>query len=254
MSEVGAKLAEVTGAQGISFGYLLDTAQAWRLFWGLFRQTGGEFEIEVGTPAMLDIDAAATVIRAVNSWMDGTVMPADQDYDGALASFNSGRTGMILSGEWELIGFQAAKGADLVDGMPMPTMFGTPANYADSHSYVFPARREISEGQLERTYQLVVGILGEGGQWASAGHVPAYLPAQQTEEYAQLEVQQHYPQAAEVAVFDPPTWFAGAGTDFQNRMSQVLIEGLRGSLEPERAAERLVAELESQLTSPDPTA
>ncbi|MGO1200257.1 MAG: ABC transporter substrate-binding protein [Dermabacteraceae bacterium] len=254
MTEVGAKLAEVTGAQGISFGHLLDTAQAWRLFWGLYHQTGSDYTIEVGSPAELDIDGAASVIRAVNSWMDGTVMPADQDYGGALASFNGGRTGMILTGEWELLGFQDAKGPELVDGMPMPTMFGTPANYADSHAYVLPAQRGADEQHLDLVYEFVAGILDQGGQWGTAGHIPAYLPAQDTPTYQELDVQQHYAAAAEVAVFDPPVWFAGGGTDFQNRMCQVLIEGFRGAIEPERAAERLVQVLEDQLTSPDPTA
>lgn len=254
MAEVGAKLAEATGAQGISFGYLLDTAQAWRLFWGLFHQTGGEHRIEVGSPAELDIDAAASVISAINGWMDGTVMPADQDYGGALASFNSGRTGMILTGEWELSGFLDAKGEQNVGGMPMPTMFGTPANYADSHAYVLPARRSDDPEHLRFTYEFVAGILNEGAQWGTAGHIPAYLPAQDTQEYQDLTVQNSYAEAAEVAVFDPPVWFAGGGTDFQNRMSQILIEGFRGSTEPERTAESLVTELDQLLSSPDPTA
>lgn len=253
-TEVGTKLSEVTGAAGIAYGFLLDTAQAWRLFWGLFHQAGGTSTIEVGKAAELDTEAAARVIAAVNGWMDGTVMPPDQDYGGALAAFNNGRSGMILSGEWELTGLLAAKGEAKVAAMPMPTMFGTPANYADSHAYVLPSQPEVSEEHLRRTYQFVAAVLAHGDQWGTAGHIPAYLPAQDSDLYRALTIQNSYAEAAEVAVFDPPVWFAGGGTEFQNRMSQVLIEGFRGSVEPDRAAENLVRVLDDMLTSPDPTA
>lgn len=252
MKEVGTKLAAVTGAQGIAFGYLLDTAQAWRLFWGLYHQTGGAYEINVGKPAALDIDAAARVIAAVNDWMDGTAMPDDLDYGGALSSFNAGRTGMILSGEWELGGFRDAVAS--LDAMPMPTMFGTPATYADSHSYVLPRQRSVDPEHQMMIYRFLAGMLRQGGQWGTAGHIPGYLPAQESEEYRGLLPQTHYAAAAESVVFDPPVWFAGAGTDFQNRMSQQLIEGFRGTVEPLRCAQNLVDVLDRFLTSPDPTA
>lgn len=252
MHEVGTKLAEVTGAQGIAYGYLVDTAQAWRLFWGLFRQTGGQWTIEVGKKAELDVDAAATVIGAVHSWMDGTCMAPNLDYSGAISSFTAGRTGMILSGEWELNGFR--EGVPKLDAMPMPTMFGHPAVYADAHTYVLPAQEGIDADHRRFVYDFVAGILREGGQWGTAGHIPGYLPAQKTPEYAKLQPQNHYAGAAEHVVFDPPVWFAGAGTDFQNRMSQALIEGFRGSIEPARCAEQLVGILDHFLASPDPTA
>ncbi len=252
MKEVGTKLAEVTGNQGIAFGFLLDTAQAWRLFWGLFHQTGGQYEIEVGKKAALDIDGAAAVIDAVHSWMDGTCMAPDADYPGALSSFNAGRTGMILSGEWELGGFKDAVPA--LDAMPMPTMFGTPANYADSHTYVLPTQRSTTEEHRRVVYEFLAAMLHEGGQWGTAGHIPAYLPSQETNTYKDLQPQNHYADAAETVVFDPAVWFAGAGTDFQNRMCQQLIEGFRGNVEPQRCAQNLVDVLDGFLTSPDPTA
>lgn len=252
MHEVGTKLAEVTGAQGIAFGFLLDTAQAWRLFWGLYHQTGSEYAIEVGTDAALDIDAAASVIGAVHAWMDGTCMAPDADYGGALSSFAAGRTGMILSGEWELGGFRDAVPA--LDGAPMPTMFGTPATYADSHAYVLPTVRHTTQDHRRMVYAFLAGMLQQGDQWGTAGHIPAYLPSQESETYRELLPQNHYAAAAETVVLDPPVWFAGAGTDFQNRMSQQLIEGFRGAVEPGRCAERLIAVIDGFLTSPDPTA
>jgi multiple sugar transport system substrate-binding protein len=47
-------------------------------------------------------------------------------------------------------------------------------------------------------------------------------------------------------------WFAGAGSDFQNAMSQVLQQALLGSLAPDRAARAMVRRLNTFLSKPSP--
>lgn len=249
--EVGSKLAEVSGGFGISFGFLTDTAQAWRLFWGLYRQTGGEWTIEPGQKAALDEDRAAEVIGSVASWMDGKCLADNLDYEGGIAAFQGGRVGMILSGVWEVPGLQASVPA--LGGMPMPTMFGTPAAYADSHSYVLP-RKDMSDGHRRSVYEFVAAVLRDGGsQWGTAGHIPAYLPAQATPEYQGLHPQTEYAAAGRNVVFDPPAWFAGAGTEFQNQMSQALADAYRGRKKPMDAVGDMLGSINGFLSAPNPT-
>lgn len=250
--EVGTRLAEVTGDHGISFGFILDTAQAWRLFWGLYHQASGEYELEPGSPAVLDEDAAVRVIEAIVGWMDGTCMVDNLDYPGALSAFNGGRSGMILSGVWELSGFQET--VPSLNGQKMPTMFGQPATYGDSHAYVLPARRDADPEHLRFIYEFVSGIVHQGLQWATAGHIPAYLPIHETAAYQELEPQSNYANAINEVVFDPATWFAGAGTDFQNQMCQPLIRAYQGAIDPPAAVRGLIAVLNDFLSAPDPTA
>ncbi|MGQ1839255.1 extracellular solute-binding protein [Kocuria turfanensis] len=252
LEEVGTKLAEVTGGKGISFGYLTDTGQAWRLFWGLYRQTGGGWTIEPGQKAALDEDRAAEVLRSVASWMAGPAMTDNLDYEGGLAAFHGGRVGMILSGVWELGGLQEAVPA--LGAMPMPTMFGEPAVYADSHSYVLPKQRSMTDEHRRAVYEFVAGVIRQGGQrWGTAGHIPAYLPVQDTPEYRSLHPQTEYASAGEHVVFDPPAWFTGAGTDFQNRMSQALTDAFRGRKQPMDAVGSMLAAIDGFLSAPDPT-
>ncbi|KWZ75243.1 Tat pathway signal sequence domain protein [Winkia neuii] len=251
MYEAGVKMGEIVGGAGIAFGYLLDTAQAWRLFWGLYNQTGGEYNFEAGTKAELDVDKAAVVVQAIRHWMDGKCMAADQDYAGGLSAFDGGRNAMILSGVWELNGFR--ENVPALAASPMPTMFGHPANYADSHTYVFPTNRRMNETLKKKTYEFVASMLKLGDRWGSAGHIPGYLPSQKKPGYKGLELQNEYSQAAQTVVFDPPVWYAGAGTDFQNRVCQHLIEGFRGSVEPKRAVENLLDIVTAIAKQPNPT-
>ncbi|MFJ4713802.1 extracellular solute-binding protein [Streptomyces sp. NPDC088785] len=246
----GRELAKASGGQGISFGYVNDTAQGWRLFYGLYRQTGGAFELPPGGPATVDLDRMAEVIAFMAELVDGRTNPGRLDYDASVAAFTNRQTAMTLSGEWELGTFRAAD--EKVDAAPFPTVFGTPAIYADSHSFVLPHRDDPDPGHRRRTHRAVAALLKAGQTWATAGHIPAYTPVTRTRAYARLLPQAHYASAASRVVLDPAAWFVGAGSDFQNAMSQVLQQALLDGLSPDRAARAMVRRVDTFLSKPSP--
>ncbi|MEU1707124.1 extracellular solute-binding protein [Streptomyces sp. NPDC005706] len=246
----GRELAKASGKQGIAFGYVTDTAQGWRLFYGLYRQTGGAFRLPRGGPAEVDVDRMAEVIAFMARIVDGRVNPRRLDYASAIAAFTNRQTAMILSGEWELGTFRSADRN--VGAAPFPTVFGTPAVYADSHSFVLPHHPDPDPGHRRRTHQAVAALLKAGQIWATAGHIPAYGPVTRTSAYAGLQPQSHYAKAQDHVVLDPSVWFAGAGSDFQNAMSQVLQQALLDGLAPDRAARAMVRRLNTFLSKPSP--
>ncbi|MFF0778029.1 MULTISPECIES: ABC transporter substrate-binding protein [unclassified Streptomyces] len=246
----GRELAKASGKQGIAFGYVTDTAQGWRLFYGLYRQTGGVFRLPQGGPAEVDVDRMAEVIAFMARIVDGRVNPRRLDYASAIAAFSNRQTAMILSGEWELGTFRTAD--KNVGAAPFPTVFGTPAVYADSHSFVLPHHPDPDPGRRRRTHQAVAALLKAGQIWATAGHIPAYGPVTRTAAYAGLQPQSHYANAQDHVVLDPSVWFAGAGSDFQNAMSQVLQQALLDGLAPDRAARAMVRRLNTFLSKPSP--
>ena len=249
--DAGRAMAEVTGATGMAFGHLLDTAQAWRLFWGLYAQTGAGFELTPGRSAELDEQAAVEVVEFVQAMLDGTVAPPKQDYPGAIASFVTGRSGLIVSGEWELPAYQDA--IPDVGGMPFPTLFGTPANYADSHAFVLPRQEFADPARRDATYRVLAEILTQGSlTWAGAGHIPAYQPVLDEPGYAELSPQKDYAAAGDVVVLDPPVWFAGAGSDFQARMCDAMSGALQGRTKATAAVEGMLREMDDFLATPNP--
>ncbi|MFE6554819.1 extracellular solute-binding protein [Streptomyces sp. NPDC004096] len=246
----GRELAKASGRQGIAFGYVTDTAQGWRLFYGLYRQTGGAFDLPEGGPAEVDVDRMAEVIAFMAKLVDGRVNPKRLDYPAAIAAFANRQTAMILSGEWELGTFRTAD--KNVSAAPFPTVFGTPAVYADSHSFVLPHHPDPDPEHRRRTHRAVAALLKAGQIWATAGHIPAYGPVTRTSAYARLQPQAHYAKAQDHVVLDPSVWFAGAGSDFQNAMSQVLQQALLDGLAPDRAARAMVQRLNTFLSQPSP--
>lgn len=248
--EASGELAKATGKGGVAFGYVMDYAQSWRLFYGLYQQTGGVFRLPAGGPAEVDADRAAHVIEFMKRMLDGRVNPSRLDYTSALASFNNRQTGMILSGEWELPAFQAAD--PKVGGAPFPNVFGRDAVYADSHSFVLPRQQNPSPAKRRQVHRFVAGLLKAGQVWAKAGHIPSYGPVTRTEEYRKLTPQSDYAAAQRHAVFDPSAWFTGAGSDFQTQMGQSLQTALVDGVSPDRVARDMVRKLNALLAKPDP--
>ncbi|MBK5249936.1 MAG: extracellular solute-binding protein [Actinomycetales bacterium] len=248
--DMGRKLAEVTGETGVAFGYLSDPAQAWRLFWGLYGQSGAEYSLVPGKKAELDDGVAVELLTFMQTMLDGTVAAKNSDYGGAISSFVSGRAGLILTGEWELRALREA--FPDVGGAPLPIMFGTEAAYADSHSYVLPRQLTPNPARREATYEVLASILKGAQTWATAGHIPAFQPVVETPEYAALEPQADYAIAGRWAFLDPPTWFTGSGSDFQNRMCQAMSSTLQGLAPPAQAVDQMISEMNLLLSMPSP--
>ncbi|MBO0842691.1 MAG: sugar ABC transporter substrate-binding protein, partial [Nocardioides sp.] len=88
--------------------------------------------------------------------------------------------------------------------------------------------------------------------WAGGGHIPAWLPTQRSRAFVRLEPQSNYVRAAFDAVYDPPAWYTGAGSDFQNAMGAVITEVLAGRLRPAAGARAMRTSLLTFSTAKPP--
>ncbi|MBZ2199384.1 ABC transporter substrate-binding protein [Ruania sp. N2-46] len=248
--DAGRAMAEVTGAEGFSYGYLSDPAQPWRMFWGFYGQTGADFDFTPGQQVGFDDGAAVEVLEFMQSMLDGTVAASNSDYGGAIANFSTEQTGLIFSGVWEKTSLQGAI-PDL-GGATVPIIFGTPTAFGDSHSYVLPRQLVANPERREATYEVLGAILKRGLRWADAGHIPSLVPVVESPEYQDLVPQRNYAQAADWIFLDPPVWFAGSGSDFQNRMSQAMQTALQGLGTAQDAVDMMIGEMNTFLETPAP--
>jgi multiple sugar transport system substrate-binding protein len=244
--EMTARLRRGKGKPGPVMGLVNDTAQAWRMFWGLYRQTGDAFGLSGKKP---DVDREE-MVEVVEFFKKVAVDSRSMDYPAGVAAFTTGQSPFIFSGEWELPTFQGAK-FDL-GASPMPTLFGSPASYADSHSFVLPHQDHANEERRRAAHRLVAELLKGSMTWARAGHIPAYLPVVESKAYAELDPQSSYAPAAEHPAIDPPAWFTGAGSDFQARMSGALQQGVRGADSARGAVDEMLSGLGFFLSKPNP--
>ena len=60
--------------------------------------------------------------------------------------------------------------------------------------------------------------------------MPAYLPVRDSVEYQELSPQSAYAEAADAAVYDPPAWYSGSGSDFETVMGESIAGVINGQL------------------------
>jgi multiple sugar transport system substrate-binding protein len=219
-------MQKVTQAHGLSFGYLGSGSQMWRLFYTLYKQHGADMELTPGQPMKVDRDAAIESLEFMASLFDDTIAAKSGDISTGIAEFARGDSGMLFSGVWEL---PTLKKAGLpVDAATIPTLYGTPAAYADSHSFVLPRQLNLDETKRRDVYKFVSDVLKGSLSWAEAGHIPAYQPVVRSQAYKNLTPQVHYANAADVIAYDPESWFSGSGSDWQTYFAENVQNVLLG--------------------------
>ncbi|SFR62124.1 extracellular solute-binding protein [Microbacterium azadirachtae] len=246
-------IAGVTGGHGLSYGYLGDGSQMWRLFYTLYTQHGIEMAMPQGGSAVIDKDAAVASLAFMQKLLDGKRAAKQADYGTAVAEFATGKSGMFLSGVWELRTMQAAKIP--FDIAMIPPLFGTRTAYADSHSFVLPHQSHPDPASRDLVYRFVADMLKGSFGWAEAGHIPAYLPVTGSPQYADLLPQAHYAEAAGYVRYDPPAWFTGSGSNFQGQFGAAAQPALLGGGSPADAIARFeeaVARFQAQPNPADP--
>lgn len=248
--DVARKMQAVTGKHGLSYGYLGDGAQMWRLFYTFYKQLGADMTLTPGEAAVVDEDAAVTSLEFIQTLLDDTIATASGDYATALAEFVNGESGLFFSGVWELPTMTAANVP--MDAKPIPTLFGTPAVYADSHTFVLPHQDDPDPAKLEEVYLFVSNVLKNSISWAQAGHIPAYLPIVDSPAYAELIPQAHYATAAENLNYDPQAWFTGSGSDFQNFFAENVQTVLLNKTDARAGFRSFVQRVNVLLSKPSP--
>lgn len=237
------KVKQVTGRYGATHGITSPSSAPWRLFQTLYAQLGGEVLADDGTRIVLDDAKTKQVLDYLRVLtVEKGLIPGSADYQGAIALFAGGAAGFHLNGEWEISTFQEA-------GMPfgmtlVPNVFGGPyAVQADSHTLVLPVRPDRDRAALDRALGFVRSMLDQSLTWAQGGHVPTWQPVATSEAYQKLTPQSQYAAAAEAAVYDPPGWYSGSGSNFETVMGSAVGAVEAGDLSPVDA----IAQMRSKL-------
>lgn len=247
-----SRVKRVTGRYGATHGVNNDAASCWRLFHTLYAQLEGQILADEGTRVVLD-DARATrvlnYLRALT--VEQQLMPSGTDYQGAIAMFADGQAGFHLNGGWEITTFQTA---GLRFGMTLlPNVFGGPhAVQADSHTLVLPVHPDRDRARLDQALHFIRSVLDQSLVWAEGGHVPTWQPVATSAAYRNLGPQASYAAAADYAVYDPPAWYSGSGSNFETVIGSAVgaVEG--GQLSPATAVAQIRQQLSDLARTPSP--
>ncbi|MFC7374949.1 extracellular solute-binding protein [Brachybacterium sp. GCM10030268] len=246
------EISAVTGGIALTVANVAEIATPWRFFWTLYNQIEGvtPFLSDDGATISVDEDAFLEVTSRTQSWVEKGWLNQGLDYATSQTQMFTGQAGFYMQGEWEIATAQSIEGLDF--GMaPIPQLYDQPAVQADSHTFILP-RKDRTPEQRQQAMQFIKTMLEQSMTWAEGGHVPAYVPTFESEEFQSLEPQRYYAPSADYAVYDDAAWYGGSGSTFEDTVGAQLGLVQQGSLDPERALQVIKEQLEIYTSTPSP--
>jgi len=134
-----------------------DPATAWRLFYTLYSQAGGQVLADNGRRVVLDEALATRVLTFIYQLATEGLLNANVDANGGAALFQAGDAGLYWEGEWKVDVFQSA---GLPFSMqPFPALFGSDVAQADSHTSPSALLRDRGQPNQARPVVFPAGVL-----------------------------------------------------------------------------------------------
>jgi len=247
-----------SGQYGAISANTADPATTWRWFMTLYSGLAGPIVSDQGTKVTIDPAALEETFAFMQS-LTGQLglMPGNAADATVTTLFSEGKAGFLFDGEWQIPTYRGVK---LPDGkpfnfnvVPFPAILGSKqVAYADSHSLVIPKSTTRSAQRTADAVAFIKGLLDLSYIWAGGGHVPAWLPVQTSKAFLDQKPQSNYVRAAFNAVYDPPGWYTGAGSDFQLATGGVITEVLAGAISPRDGVSAMTASLKTFSTALPP--
>jgi multiple sugar transport system substrate-binding protein len=230
-----------------------DGGTIWRIFYTLLGQQGGDF---ISDGKVLDGDNAAKAEKALAEmakWTSSGWTPKQTEYPASIALFTSGKAAMHINGVWEVTTMtDLAKSGKLGfdwGAIQIPVLFDQPATWADSHSFAIPDRKgnEISPEKLKAVLSVIKWFNEHSLFWATAGHIPAYLPVTNSDEFKKMEPNATYASLAKTAKFDPSSKITGVASPTYDAATNYFLPTVNGDGEPADAVSAAKDELQGLL-------
>ena len=246
-----AALAKLTTNGVTALALPNDGASGWRVFYTLLNQEGGQF---LKDGKFLDGDnlaKATTALAEMQKWTKNGWAPTNTEYPASIALFTSGKAAMHINGVWEVPTMvDLAKKGQLFDwgAVQIPVIFAQPATWADSHSFAIPDRKgnPVPPAKRKLVLDTIHWFNEHSLAWAGGGHVPAYLPVQNSAEFKALKPNSDYSSLAKTAVFDPVSTLAGVASPVYDASGNYIIPALNGEIAPADAAAKMRDDLQGQ--------
>ena len=140
---------------------------------------------------------ATTAIAEMQKWVKSGWIPAKTEYPASIALFTSGKAAMHINGVWEVPTMvDLAKKGKLFDwgAIQIPVIFDHAATWADSHSFAIPNRKgnPVDPAKRKLVLDAIHWFNEHSLEWAGGGHIPAYLPVQDSAAFKALKPNSDY--------------------------------------------------------------
>jgi multiple sugar transport system substrate-binding protein len=167
-----------------------------------------------------------------------------------VALFTAGRGVFMINGNWEvptLVDLQKQSKLTFEYGIaPFPKLFENQDTWADSHQLAIPNNQKTpaSPEKVAAALKFIAYVVKQV-TWAGGGHIPAYLPVQESAAYKEMSPNNQYSAgAAKNVVFEPGIPIFGVGSPSFGAISNFLIPAINGQLPVDKGFGQFIAEMQ----------
>jgi multiple sugar transport system substrate-binding protein len=240
--------AKEAGAKFGIAGVTADGNFMFRTIYSMMCQQGGELMTDGEFLAGDNAAKMQNALAMIADWTKSGLQSSYSDYPATVALFTSGSAAFMINGVWEVPTMtDMHKGGKLFEwgAMELPVFFEKPCTYADSHSFAIPVNKgkEMSAEKRAAVLSVISWIDKHSLFWATAGHIPAYAPVTQSDEYKKMEPNATYSPLTANMIFDPKSPLAGIAGPIFDVMSTYFVPTQNGEMDPGEAVTKIKDEL-----------
>jgi multiple sugar transport system substrate-binding protein len=240
--------AKEAGAKFGIAGVTADGNFMYRTIYSMMCQQGGELMTDGEFLAGDNAAKMQNALAMIADWTKSGLQSSYSDYPATVALFTSGSAAFMINGVWEVPTMtDMHKSGKLFEwgAMELPVFFDKPCTYADSHSFAIPVNKgkEMSAEKRAAVLSVISWIDKHSLFWATAGHIPAYAPVTQSDEYKKMEPNATYSPLTANMIFDPKSPLAGIAGPIFDVMSTYFVPTQNGEMDPAEAVTKIKDEL-----------
>ena len=216
------------------------------MFLSLLWQGGGEPYSADGLTATYNSPEGVAALTWMVDQVKQGVTPTDVAIDSQYLAFKNAENAVTWDGIWQINDLKTTA-PDLKWSLaPIPTVFGRPASWANSHQLVMLSQRSPDANAQQASKAFIKWMIEHSSQWAAAGMIPAYNPARNSAEFTSM------PQsalAAQVDNFHYMPSIPGIGDVNAQTLELAVSEAVLGRQAPQAALDQQAARADDILAS-----
>lgn len=203
MLAAAKKMKAKTGKEFLSAQSDADIGTDW-LASSFVWQQGGDVLSEDGKTASVDTPEMTKAVTLMKDLASGGYY--DPNIKDTNAAFLEGDVAMLINGTWAVDQFDTAvKDGDAAFKkyavLPLPNLYGTPAQWANSHTWVVPATKDTDT--LDAKLKFLKFLYDNNGSWARTGHFPVRKSVLDSASYNKLPHRSEYVDAVKATHIFP---------------------------------------------------
>lgn len=156
--------------------------------------------------------------------------PADLDM------FKAGKLPFYIDGSWNVAAAADALG-DAFGVTTFPQLGEKNALVTTNHAFIIPKNSEMSDAKTKAILEFIKWWGENNYRWSEAGHLPAYIPSTETEEFKNMPWPQYYKSTLDVAV--PIYTIPNANLHQIAEVRDPIQQGMLGTITQEEAVKQV---------------